>query len=189
MRKFSFTLMTKKREMRLLDKDGLRRTITRISHEILEHNRGLEDLALIGIRTRGAHIAERIAKIIEKEEGKKPLFGILDITLYRDDLSTVNKNPVVRATEIPFDVNGKVIVLVDDVLYTGRTVRAALDAIMDFGRPVKVELAVLMDRGCRELPIRADYAGRELTIKPNEAVLVKVVEADGVDEVVIEEAE
>ncbi len=179
--------MSKRREIRLLDKNALRRTITRISHEILERNRGVEDIALIGIRTRGAYIAERLANVIEKEEGKKPLLGILDITLYRDDLSTVGEKPIVHATEIPFDVNDKVIILVDDVLYTGRTVRAALDAIMDFGRPIKVELAVLMDRGYRELPIRADYAGRELSIKRNEVVLVRIAEVDGVDEVVIEE--
>lgn len=179
--------MSKRKEIKLLDEDALRRTITRISHEILERNRGVEDLALIGIRTRGVYIAERLAHIIEGEEGKRPLFGILDITLYRDDLSTISEKPIVHATEIPFDVNNKVIVLVDDVLYTGRTIRAALDAIMDFGRPRRVELAVLMDRGHRELPIRADYAGREFPIKHNEVIVVRIVEVDGVDEVVIEE--
>lgn len=179
--------VSKKREIRLLDADGVRRTIIRMSHEILEHNRGIRDLALIGIRTRGAYIAERVASIIEAEEGKRPFFGILDITLYRDDLSSASEKPIVRATEIPFDVRDKVIVLIDDVLYTGRTARAALDAIMDFGRPKKIELAVLMDRGYRELPIRADYVGRELAIKENEVVLVRIREIDGIDEVVIEE--
>lgn len=179
--------MSKGKEIRLLDEEALRRTITRISHEILERNRGVEGIALIGIRTRGAYIAERLANIIDREEGKRPLFGVLDITLYRDDLCTIGEKPIVRATEIPFDVNHKIIVLVDDVLYTGRTVRAALDAIMDFGRPKKVELAVLMDRGYRELPIRADYAGRELSITQNEAVLVRIAEVDGVDEVIIKE--
>ena len=176
--------VSKRKEIQFLDAEGLRRTIARISHEILERNRGVEGIALIGIRTRGAYIAGRIADIIEKEEGKRPLFGVLDITLYRDDLCTISEKPIVHATEIPFDVNDKVIILVDDVLYTGRTVRAALDAIIDFGRPKKVELAVLMDRGYRELPIRADYAGRELSTKPDEVVIVRIVEVDGVDEVV-----
>lgn len=179
--------MSKPKEIKLLDEEGVRRTIIRISHEILERNRGAKDLALIGIRTRGAYIAERLADIIEREEGQRPLFGILDITLYRDDLSTISEKPVVHATDIPFDVRDKVVVLVDDVLYTGRTARAALDAIVDFGRPRKIELAVLMDRGHRELPIRADYVGRVLSIKENETVLVRIAEVDGVDEVVIEE--
>lgn len=179
--------MTKKRKTRILDPAGVRRTITRISHEIVERTRGVEDLALIGIRTRGAHIAERIAGIIEREEGERPLVGILDITLYRDDFSTISERPIVHSTEIQFDVNDKVLVLVDDVLYTGRTVRAALDAIVDFGRPKRVELAVLIDRCHRELPIRADYAGKELSINYEDLVLVKIKEVDGVDEVVIEE--
>jgi pyrimidine operon attenuation protein/uracil phosphoribosyltransferase len=153
----------------------------------VERTRGVDDLALVGIRTRGAYIAERIAHIIEREEGQRPQVGILDITLYRDDFSTVSEKPIVHSTEIQFDVNDKVLVLVDDVLYTGRTVRAALDAIVDFGRPKRVELAVLIDRCHRELPIRADYAGKELSIKYEDLVLVKIKEVDGVDEVLIEE--
>lgn len=144
----------------LMDEDGIRRALTRIAHEIVEKNKGMEDLVLVGIRTRGVPLAERIAAEIERIEGVRPPVGTLDITLYRDDLSLLSYQPVVRATQIPVDIQGKTIVLTDDVLFTGRTIRAALDALIDMGRPYIIQLAVLVDRGHRELPIRADYVGK-----------------------------
>ena len=146
----------------LMDEQGVRRALTRISHEIVEKNKGVEDIVLVGIRTRGVPIAKRLADMIEQIEGVRPPVGILDITLYRDDLSTLSYQPIVRPTTMPVDIDRKVIVLVDDVLYTGRTIRAALDAIMDMGRPQSIKLAVLVDRGHRELPIRADFVGKNV---------------------------
>jgi pyrimidine operon attenuation protein/uracil phosphoribosyltransferase len=173
----------------ILDADAVRRIITRISHEIVERNKGVEGVILVGIRRRGVPLAERMAAKIHEFEGKTVAKGSLDITLYRDDLSTVSHQPVVGSTEIPVDVNGKVVVLVDDVLYTGRTVRAAMDAIMDFGRPRSVQLAVIVDRGHRELPIRADFVGKNVPTSRREIIGVKVKELDGVDSVVIKEME
>ena len=146
----------------IMDADGIRRALIRIAHEITEKNRGVENVALVGIRTRGVPLAARIAEEIRKIENVEVPVGSLDITLYRDDLTTMGYNPVIHGTEIDFDITGKHIVLVDDVLYTGRTIRAALDAIIDMGRPNSIQLAVLIDRGHRELPIRADYAGKNV---------------------------
>jgi pyrimidine operon attenuation protein / uracil phosphoribosyltransferase len=176
-----------KEKARVLDKDGLSRSLLRIAHEILEKNKGTKDLGLIGIRNRGAYLAKRLSDCIEKIEQERIPVGILDITLYRDDLTMIAQQPVVRKTEIDFDIEGKNIVLVDDVLYTGRTVRAAMDALMDLGRAKSVQLAVLIDRGHRELPIRADYAGKNIPTANNETVEVRLEEADGKDEVVIVE--
>lgn len=171
----------------LMDADAVRRAIVRISHEIIERNKGVEDVILVGIRSRGVPMAERLAAAIEKIENVKVPVGMLDITLYRDDLSTLDYNPVVHGTEIDQDMSGKTVILVDDVLYTGRTIRAALDAIIDMGRPKAVQLAVLIDRGHRELPIRADFAGKNVPTSKKEVVNVQLVEQDGVDEVAIGE--
>ena len=171
----------------LMDADAIRRAIVRISHEIIERNKGVEDVILVGIRSRGVPMAERLAAAIEKIENVKVPVGMLDITLYRDDLSTLDYNPVVHVTEIDQDMSGKTVILVDDVLYTGRTIRAALDAIIDMGRPKAVQLAVLIDRGHRELPIRADFAGKNVPTSKKEVVNVQLVEQDGVDEVAIGE--
>lgn len=170
----------------ILDSDGIRRALTRIAHEIIERNKGVDDLALIGIRRRGVPLAERLAKRIAQIEGKEVPIGILDITLYRDDLTTVTHQPVIHKTAIPFDIDGKKIVLVDDVLFTGRTVRAALDALIDLGRPEAIQLAVLVDRGHRELPIRADYVGKNVPTAKMEIVSVYLIELDKDDKVVIE---
>jgi pyrimidine operon attenuation protein/uracil phosphoribosyltransferase len=176
-----------KEKAKILDKDTINRTLMRIAHEILEKNKGSKNLCLIGIRNRGAYLARRLAEGIEKiEQGKVPV-GILDITLYRDDLSLIASQPVVHKTEIDFDITDKNIVLVDDVLYSGRTVRSALDALIDLGRPKSIQLAVLVDRGHRELPIRADYVGKNIPTSINETVEVRLVEVDGKDEVVIVE--
>jgi len=173
-----------KKQLQLLDRKALSRTIVRITHEILERNKGCESLCLIGIRTRGVNLGNRIkSKIKEVEEIDLPL-GILDITMYRDDLFKL-KLPSVKKTDIPFDVNNRIIVLIDDVMHTGRTARAAIDAIMDYGRPKKIQLAVLVDRGERELPIHPDYAGIKYTANPEEEILVKLKEVDGKDEVVV----
>lgn len=171
----------------LMDANGIRRALTRISHEILEKNKGMEHIVLVGIRTRGVPIAERIAKNIETIEGKRPPVGILDITLYRDDLSTLSYQPIVHPTELPVDITGRHIVLVDDVLYTGRTIRAALDALIDMGRPKSIQLAVLIDRGHRELPIRADYVGKNVPTSSHELVSVQLGATDGLEKVVIRE--
>ena len=172
---------------KIMDEDGMRRAITRIAHEIIERNKGVKDLAVIGIRRRGGPLAERLAEKIGEIEKEKVPVGILDITLYRDDLTTLGPHPMVHRTEVDFDINGKTLVLVDDVLYTGRTVRAALDALMDLGRPKCIQLAVLVDRGHRELPIKADYVGKNVPTSKKEIIAVKVKEIDGKDEVVIEE--
>ena len=171
----------------LMDEDGIRRALTRIAHEIVEKNKGMEDLVLVGIRTRGVPLAERIAAEIERIEGVRPSVGTLDITLYRDDLSLLSYQPVVRATQIPVDIQGKTIVLTDDVLFTGRTIRAALDALIDMGRPYVIQLAVLVDRGHRELPIRADYVGKNVPTSARESVSVKLRELDAVDQVMLRE--
>ncbi|MDD5730710.1 MAG: bifunctional pyr operon transcriptional regulator/uracil phosphoribosyltransferase PyrR [Candidatus Omnitrophica bacterium] len=170
---------------RILDKEALSRSIMRIAHEILEKNKGAEDLCLVGIRNRGVYLAYRLAEYINVIEKKNIPVGALDITLYRDDLSLNLAQPVVHKTEIDFDITGKCVVLVDDVLYTGRTVRSALDALVDLGRPKSIQLAVLIDRGHRELPIRPDYVGKNIPTSLNETVEVRLAESDGVDEVVI----
>jgi pyrimidine operon attenuation protein/uracil phosphoribosyltransferase len=171
-----------------MDGDRLARSLTRISHEIVERNRGIEDLALVGIRERGVPIARRIAAQLFEITGRQVPTGALDITLYRDDLmrQAVGPQPVVRSTEIPFNIDERVILLVDDVLYTGRTIRAALDALIDFGRPRAIQLVVLVDRGHRELPIKADYVGKNVPTSRRESVQVRLQEVDGHDEVVIQ---
>ena len=181
--------MALKEKAEIVDADGLRRIVTRIAHEIVERNKGVEDLVLVGIRRRGVPLAQRMSEKIKEFEGRSPHEGSLDITLYRDDLSTVSHQPVVGSSEIPVDINNKVVVLVDDVLYTGRTVRAAMDALIDFGRPRAIQLAVVIDRGHRELPIRADYVGKNVPTSRKEAIGVKLTELDGVDSVVIKEQE
>ena len=173
----------------IMDADAMRRAIVRISHEIFERNKGVEDVVLVGIRTRGVPIAERLATAIKNIENVELPVGMLDITLYRDDLSTLAYNPIVHGTEIDLDLNGKTIVLVDDVLYTGRTIRAALDAVIDMGRPKAIQLAVMIDRGHRELPIRADFAGKNVPTSHKESVEVHLEELDGADEVVIGDIE
>ncbi|MBP2626428.1 MAG: Bifunctional protein pyrR [Firmicutes bacterium] len=171
----------------IMDDQAIRRALIRIAHEIIENNKGIEDLVIVGIRTRGVPLAERLASEIERIEGRRLSVGILDITLYRDDLSTLSYQPVVHQTQIPVDINGKKIVLVDDVLYTGRTVRAALDAVIDLGRPKVIQLAVLVDRGHRELPIRADYVGKNVPTSSKEVVGVQLMPVDQADKVVIKE--
>lgn len=179
--------MPMKEKARIMDKNGLIRTLTRMAHEILEKNKGTKDLVIVGIRTRGAHLAFRLAELMEKIDGHKPPVGILDITLYRDDLSSIAQQPVVHKTEIDFDIQNKKVILVDDVLYTGRTVRAALDELIDFGRPLFIQLAVLVDRGHRELPIRADYVGKNIPTSTKETVQVRLEESEGSDEVAVME--
>jgi len=172
---------------RLLDGPRMNRAIRRMAIEILEKNRGTQDLIIVGIRSRGVPIAERMAREIEEMEGHPISSGILDITLYRDDLTTIAPQPVVKPTKLPEPIDDKIVVLVDDVLYTGRTVRAALDALIDFGRPKAVMLAVLIDRGHRELPIHADVIGKTVPTDAEEVIKVKLVETDGEDEVLIME--
>jgi len=173
----------------VMDADRISRTLIRIAHEILERNKGVEDLALVGVRTRGVHIARRLARTLREITKSDIPTGALDITLYRDDLMrfAVGPQPVVRRTEIPFSIDDKKILLVDDVLYTGRTTRAALDALIDFGRPKAIQLIVLVDRGHRELPIKADYVGKNLPTNPEESVRVRLQETDGQDEVVLQQ--
>ena len=173
----------------IMDESAIRRALMRLSHEIVEKNKGVEHVVLVGIRTRGVPIAERIAQNIEQIEGKRLPVGVLDITLYRDDLSTLSYQPIVRPTELPTDITGKVIVLVDDVLYTGRTIRAALDAIIDMGRPKSIQLAVLIDRGHRELPIRADFVGKNVPTSSREVVSVQISTVDDAEKVVLREVE
>ena len=176
-----------KEKAQLMDDKAMARAITRVSHEIIEKNKGIEDVVLVGIKTRGVPIANRIAKKIESIEGHSINTGEVDITLYRDDLKEVNADPVINGSNIKFDINDKVVVLVDDVLYTGRTVRAALDAIMDIGRPKSIQLAVLVDRGHRELPIRADYVGKNVPTSKNEIISVMLEEVDEQDSVTIKQ--
>ena len=172
---------------KLMDEKAIARAITRISHEIIEKNKGIEDVILIGIKTRGIPIANRIANRIEQIEGKKVSTGEMDITSYRDDLKKLQPDPIINGTNIKFDINEKTVVLVDDVLYTGRTVRSALNALMDVGRPKSIQLAVLVDRGHRELPIRADYVGKNVPTSKSEIISVKLIECDNEDSVSIEE--
>ncbi|MCL6479515.1 MAG: bifunctional pyr operon transcriptional regulator/uracil phosphoribosyltransferase PyrR [Peptococcaceae bacterium] len=171
----------------VMDREGIRRALTRIAHEIIEHNKGTENMALIGIRSRGVPLARRLAERIMQIEGSDVPVGMLDITLYRDDLGTLSPQPLVHKTEVHFPVEGKTIILVDDVMYTGRTIRAALDAVMDLGRPRMIQLAVLVDRGHRELPIRADYVGKNVPTSRKEDVAVLLDETDGDEKVLITE--
>jgi pyrimidine operon attenuation protein/uracil phosphoribosyltransferase len=172
----------------VMDADRMARALTRMSHEILERNRGLGEIALVGIRTRGVPLARRISRSLHEINGDDVPTGALDITLYRDDLMRhpVGPQPLVRRTEIPFSIDDRKILLVDDVLYTGRTIRAALDALIDFGRPQAIQLVVLVDRGHRELPIKADYVGKNLPTSLKQSVQVRLQEIDGTDEVLIE---
>lgn len=172
-------------EKLVLDGGGIERALARIAHEIIEHNQGIAHLALIGIRARGDLLAARLRQKLSQIEKKEIPFGILDITLYRDDLSEVGPKPEIRETQIEFDLKGKIVILVDDVLFTGRTVRAALDALIDLGRPKAIQLAVLIDRGHRELPIKADYVGKNVPTSLKESVLIRLKEIDGQDEAVI----
>src|SRR5919106_6500201 len=175
----------------VMDADRIARTLTRIAHEIVERNKGVEQLALVGIRTRGVPLARRVARTLREITGIDVPTGALDITLYRDDLMrhAVGPQPLVRRTEIPFSIDDRKILLVDDVLYTGRTIRAALDALIDFGRPKVIQLLALVDRGHRELPIKADYVGKNLPTSRSESVKVRLAEVDGVDEVLVTEGE
>jgi pyrimidine operon attenuation protein/uracil phosphoribosyltransferase len=167
----------------IMDESAMMRALSRISHEIIERNKGISEVAIIGIQRRGVPLANMIAERILEIEGVKIKVGILDITFYRDDLSLLSEHPLVKGTEIDFSVNGKKIILVDDVLYTGRTVRAAIEAIMDLGRPDNIQLAILVDRGHRELPIRADYVGKNVPTSKSEVIHVKLKEYDGINSV------
>ncbi|WP_204552893.1 bifunctional pyr operon transcriptional regulator/uracil phosphoribosyltransferase PyrR [Bacillus ectoiniformans] len=173
----------------VLDEQAIRRALTRVAHEILERNKGVENCVLVGIKTRGIYLAKRLAERIKQIEGQEVPVGDLDITLYRDDLTikTANKEPEVKGSDIPVDLTGKSVILIDDVLYTGRTVRAAMDAIMDLGRPSNIQMAVLVDRGHRELPIRADYIGKNIPSSSSERIVVTLQEVDSKDQVSIHE--
>ena len=177
--------MALKEKSKILDKEAIEKALKRMAHEIIENTKTTDDTVLIGIKNRGAYIAEKLADHIKAISGKRPPVGALDITLYRDDLTQASEQPVVHATEITFDIENKRIVLVDDVLFTGRTIRCALDALIDFGRPKLIQLAVLVDRGHRELPIRADYVGKNIPTAVNEVIEVRLSESDGKDEVVL----
>jgi pyrimidine operon attenuation protein/uracil phosphoribosyltransferase len=169
----------------IMTAEDIRRTLARIAHEIIERNRSTEHLVLVGMHTRGVPLAQRLAVNIEGFEGIKVSVGSLDISFYRDDLASLNQQPIVKSTDIPVSIDGKFVVLVDDVLYTGRSTRAALDALFDMGRPLSIQLAVLVDRGHRELPIRADYVGKNIPSSRHEEIKVRLVETDGRDEVAI----
>jgi len=173
------------RENQIMDDKAVERAIVRISHEIIEKNKGAKDLVVVGIRTRGVHIAERIVRCIKDIEKVEAPMGALDITFYRDDLDIRDKQPQVKQTEIKFDIADRIVILVDDVLFSGRSIRAALDALIDFGRPAKIQLAVLIDRGHRELPIRPDYVGKNVPTSHGEKVKVRLKETDGKEEVVL----
>lgn len=177
--------MTLKEKSKILDKESIDKALKRMAHEIIENTKTMDDTVLIGIKKRGAYIAEKLADHIRAISGHRPPVGALDITLYRDDLTQASEQPVVHATEITFDIENKRIVLVDDVLFTGRTIRCALDALIDFGRPKLIQLAVLVDRGHRELPIRADYVGKNIPTAISEVIEVRLSESDGKDEVVL----
>jgi pyrimidine operon attenuation protein/uracil phosphoribosyltransferase len=181
--------MGKTTRVRVLDAASIDRSLTRIAHEILERNKSLQSVGLVGVQTRGVPLARRLAVRLGAIEGAVPPVGVLDINLYRDDLSRIADHPVLRRTEIPFDLDDAIVILVDDVLFTGRTVRAALDALMDLGRPRQIQLAVLIDRGHRELPVRADFVGKNLPTAETERVDVGLSETDGEDEVAIVKAE
>ena len=169
----------------IMGESDIRRALVRIAHEIIEKNRGTKKLVLIGIKRRGDFIARRLAERIQQSEGVKIPLGALDITLYRDDLQLVSETPIIEGTDIPFNINKKIIILVDDVLYTGRTIRAAIEEILDFGRPKAIQLAVLLDRGHRELPIQADFIGKKVPTEKNEIVDVFIKELDGKESVVV----
>ncbi len=171
----------------IMDAEIMRRSLARVAHEIIERNNGTEDLVLIGIRRRGVPLAKRLAELVKEFEGVEVPMGILDITLYRDDLTTRSEQPVVHTTEVPFGVQGKKVILVDDVLYTGRTIRAALDALMDLGRPKMIQLAVLIDRGHREIPIKADYVGKNVPTSKREVIEVRLMDIDSEEQVMIME--
>ena len=174
-------------KIQIMDETAINRAITRITHEVIERNKGIDKLVLIGIQRRGVSLAQRLAASIKENEGQDVPVGILDITLYRDDLSMLAEHPVINRTDIPFDVNAKIILMVDDVLYTGRTARAAMDAIMELGRPKAIQFAVMVDRGHRELPIRADYIGKNVPTSKHEIIHVNLIEVDGINSVVIAE--
>lgn len=178
-----------KEKAQILDNSGIRRSLTRIAHEIIENNKGIDDIILVGIRRRGVPLAERLAEIITQIEGLELPVGKLDITLYRDDLTALSDKPIVHGTDLPVDITDKKVILVDDVLYTGRTIRAAMDALVDLGRARYIQLAVLIDRGHRELPIRADYVGKNVPTSGKESIQVKLQEVDGEDRVIIVEAD
>ncbi len=177
--------MNREQERLIMDAGDIARALTRVAHEILERNKGVKDLALVGIRTGGVHLAHRLAKRIQEIEQAPVPIGDLDITLYRDDLSLRKEQPVLRTTSVPFDISDKIVVLVDDVLFTGRTIRAAMDGLMDLGRPAEIQLAVLVDRGHRQLPIKANYIGKNLPTSRDEQVQVLLEEAGEDDQVVI----
>jgi len=171
----------------VLDEQAINRALTRIAHQIIEKNKGIEECVLVGIRTRGIYLAKRLASRIEEIEGNPIPVGEIDITLYRDDLTkkTENLEPLVKGSDIPVEISDKIVILVDDVLYTGRTVRAGLDALMDLGRPAAIQLAVLVDRGHRELPVRADYVGKNVPTSSEEKIVVQLKEVDQIDQVSI----
>jgi pyrimidine operon attenuation protein/uracil phosphoribosyltransferase len=177
--------MSQPARVRVLDAASIDRSLTRIAHEILERNKSAGSLGLVGVQTRGVPLARRLAVKLAAIDGTAPPVGVLDINLYRDDLSRIADHPILRRTEIPFDVAARTVVLVDDVLFTGRTVRAALDALMDLGRPQQIQLAVLVDRGHRELPVKADFVGKNLPTARAELVEVRLDETDGAEEVTI----
>lgn len=177
--------MTLKEKSKLMDIQMIKRTLMRISHEILERNKGTEEIVVVGIRSRGAYLASRVVKMIKEIDSNEIPLGILDITLYRDDLTLIDTCPVVHSTKIDFDINDKIVVLVDDVLFTGRTIRCALDELIDLGRPKNIQLAVLVDRGHRELPIRADYVGKNVPTTLDESVEVRLKEVDDKEEVIL----
>jgi pyrimidine operon attenuation protein/uracil phosphoribosyltransferase len=179
--------MEMQEKAQIIDSEGIRRALIRIAHEILERNKGTRDLVLIGIRKRGVPLAQRIAARIKEIEGATVPLGIVDVTLYRDDLNRPAGDPRPGTTDVPFSINDKKVMLIDDVLFTGRTVRAALDALMDMGRPQLVQLAVLVDRGHRELPIRADFVGKNVPTSHREDISVQMLEVDGRDQVIIRE--
>jgi pyrimidine operon attenuation protein/uracil phosphoribosyltransferase len=179
--------MTFKEKAKIMDKEAVEKALVRIAHEILEKNKETKNLAIVGIRNRGEYLAYRIADNIKKISKHAVPLGILDITLYRDDLTEIAEQPVLKETIIDFDITGKKVVLVDDVLFTGRTIRCAMDQLVDFGRPAVIQLAVLIDRGHRELPIKADYVGKNVPTSANEVIEVRIKEADKIDEVVIYE--
>lgn len=172
-------------EKQVLDEGAIERALARIAHEILERNQGMAPLALVGIRSRGVFLAKRLQKKLSEIEKKEIPIGILDITLYRDDLSEIGPKPELRETDIPFNLKGKIVILIDDVLFTGRTIRAALDGLIDFGRPRAIQLAVLVDRGHRELPIKADYVGKNVPTAFQDKVIIRLKETEGKDEAVI----
>lgn len=172
-------------EKKVLTDQDIQRAVVRIAHEILERNHGTKDLVFVGIRTRGVFLAERLRQQIQSIEKVEIPLGTLDITLYRDDLNEIGPRPAISETHLPFDLTGKIVILVDDVLYTGRTIRAALDAMIDFGRPKAIQLAVLVDRGHRELPIKADYVGKNIPTSQDEQVVLRLKEKDNADEAVI----